>query len=107
MTTEVLTQVFGFLASLITFILWVPQSTHTWKNRNKPEVLKGISLGTQWLMITSSIFWLGYAILAPAYWSGAPCLINIPLAAITIFLIHRSRKQNLRSTISVLLNENA
>lgn len=86
-----ITEVIGFLASIISFTIFLPQALRTWRVRNDPIALAGISTGTQLLILANATLWGVYALLTGAFWVGAPGLLNAPLAALTIFLIHRSR----------------
>lgn len=81
----------GFLASAISFTIFLPQALRTWRVRNDPIALAGISTGTQLLILANATLWGVYAVLTGAFWVGAPGLLNAPLAAFTIFLIYRSR----------------
>lgn len=90
-----LINILGFLASVISFALWIPQAKITWENRNIPEKLAGISKGTQMLVIANATIWALYSILTEAYWTGAPGIVNLPLAVATLVLIRRAeRKMN-------------
>lgn len=41
------TEALGMLASLTSFVLWVPQGRRVWRGRNDPAALAGIALSTQ------------------------------------------------------------
>jgi len=87
-----ITEAIGFLASIISFAIFLPQALRTWRVRNDPIALAGISTGTQLLILCNATLWGVYAVITGAFWVGAPGLLNAPLAAATIFLIHRSRR---------------
>lgn len=82
----------GLTASIISFVLWFPQAMQTWRVRNDPQAMAGISVGTQWLLVANAIIWASYAVLAHAWWSGVPSLVNLPLALGTLYLIYRTRR---------------
>lgn len=87
-----LTHLIGFAASTTAFVLWLPQARRTWTLRNDPAALSGISLGTQWLVITNSMLWFAYGWLEQAFWIAAPGFINVPLASATVYLVMRARR---------------
>lgn len=93
MSVELLTHVVGFTASVIAFVLWLPQAHRVWNLRHQPEALRGISLGTQSLVITNSLLWFGYGALEQAFWIAAPGFINLPLAAGTMVMVLRARRK--------------
>lgn len=84
----------GLIASTISFVMWLPQARATWKHRNSPKELAGISLGTQFLVVVNATVWGIYAFITGAYWSGAPGAVNLPLALLTIVLIFRAKKMS-------------
>lgn len=92
-TLDLITEATGFLASLIAFILFLPQARRTWQVRSDAHALAGVSTGTQWLLLANAVLWGGYAVLAEAFWVGAPGLVNAPLAIATLLLISRGRTQ--------------
>lgn len=91
MTQELFTQMVGFIASTIAFILFAPQARRTWQVRNIPSAVAGVSAGTQWLLLSNAVLWGVYAVLTEAFWVGAPGLVNGPLAVATLALIYRAR----------------
>lgn len=91
MTPDLLTEAIGFAASVIAFVLFVPQARHTWRVRNTPTAVAGVSAGTQWLLLCNAVLWGVYAVLTGAFWVGAPGLVNGPLAVVTLALIYRGR----------------
>lgn len=82
----------GLIASTISFVMWLPQARSTWRHRNSPTELAGISMGTQLLVLVNATVWGIYAVITGAYWSGAPGLVNLPLALLNIYLITRARQ---------------
>ncbi|XKH58474.1 hypothetical protein LG293_17790 (plasmid) [Citricoccus nitrophenolicus] len=92
--------VIGACASIIAFVLWLPQAKRTWTVRNDPQAMAGISAGTNWLLAINAVNWSIYAVLAEAWWSGVPALVNFPLAVGTLMLIYRSRRIVARTGMS-------
>lgn len=90
-TQDSFAQMVGFAASIIAFVLFAPQACHTWRVRNIPIALAGVSTGTQWLLLCNAVLWGVYAVLTGAFWVGAPGLVNGPLAVVTLALIYRGR----------------
>lgn len=88
-----LESVIGALAAVISFVLWLPQAVTMWRNRNDPKALAGMSQGTLWLVVCNASLWFLYAYLTQAFWTGAPGLVNLPLAIFGLLLINRSKGQ--------------
>lgn len=86
-----LTTIVGACGSMLAFLLFVPQARHTWVNRHRPERLEGIGVLGEVCVIANALVWGIYGVLTDAIWTGAPGLINAPLAASTIVLILRRR----------------
>lgn len=84
--------ILGLIASIISFVLFLPQAKLTYKNRNNPQKLSTLSIGTQLLIMANATIWGIYAFLTNAFWVGAPGLVNFPLAFFTIVLILKNRK---------------
>ena len=80
----------GFLASSLSFLLWLPQAALVWRARADPDQLAAISISTQVLLVANCALWGAYAVLVGAFWVGAPGLVNAPLAPMTIAVIHRA-----------------
>lgn len=78
--------VIGFFANLISMILWIPQAKTTWLNRNNPEVLKGISFGTQILVAINTTLWCIYGLMIKSYWLAFGIVMILPLSILTIML---------------------
>lgn len=83
----------GFLATSTSFIRFMPQAIKTWKIRNNPEALYGLSLSSQWLTLINSLLWITYGFLLGQFWVAAPSILNAPMALMIILLILRSQKQ--------------
>lgn len=89
--TIFLVEAIGFLAAIVSFVIFLPQALRTWRVRRDPIALAGISIGTQWLILCNATLWGAYAFLTEAFWVGAPGILNAPLAIFTIFLVLRAR----------------
>lgn len=89
---EIFTNALGFAMSVISFVLWLPQARLVWKNRRDPHALAGVSVVTQWLVLTNAIGWALYGVLTGAFWVGAPGIVNGPLAVMTTILVRHSRR---------------
>ena len=85
--------IIGFTASVISFLLWLPQARQTWKNRSNAQALAGISLTTQALVVMNATLWGAYAVSTNAFWVGAPGIINAPLAVGTIVIAVRAGRR--------------
>lgn len=84
----------GICGTVLAFLLFLPQARRAWANRHRPERLDGISIAGQTLIVANAVVWGLYAVLADAFWTGAPGLVNAPLALCTIFLLQRSRHRH-------------
>ncbi|GFZ89820.1 hypothetical protein GCM10011359_18870 [Nesterenkonia alkaliphila] len=87
----------GACGTVLAFLLFLPQARRTWANRHRPNRLEGISLLTQVCVIANAAIWGLYAVLADAFWTGAPGFINAPLAVCTIVLLVRGRRLRSRA----------
>lgn len=83
----------GAVGATISFLLFIPQAQPVWTNRAQPERLKGISIVGQILIIANAAVWGLYATTAGAFWTGAPGIVNAPLAVAVIVLVLRSRRR--------------
>jgi uncharacterized protein with PQ loop repeat len=82
----------GFAATGFSIFMWVPQARTTWKNRNDPFRLAGISETTQWLTMIGYLLWGLFGVLSASYWVAAPSAVAFPLALATIFVVRRGRR---------------
>lgn len=89
--------VLGALASSISFALFLPQAMKTWRTRNNPAALSGVSVGTQVLLLANASLWGLYGWETGAFWVAAPGLVNAPLALLVIGLILRARRTSTRA----------
>nr|OTP46796.1 hypothetical protein A5881_003774 [Enterococcus termitis] len=76
----------GFLANLTSLILWIPQARVTLKNRGNIQRLRGISIGTQVIVIINTLMWCIYGLLLSNLWLAMGTIIILPLAVMTIIL---------------------
>ncbi len=81
----------GALGCAISFILWLPQAKRIWAVRHDGSAMSSVSPGTYWLVLANAVLWAVYAALTGAWWSGAPGLVNAPLAVLVLILVARSR----------------
>ncbi|EYR65076.1 hypothetical protein N866_15270 [Actinotalea ferrariae CF5-4] len=85
-----LTEVSGLLASITGLLLWLPQGLRVWRDRHDPERLAGIALPTQVLSLAGNVLWLVHAIGIGSFWLGAPSIVNMPIAVMTIVVVRRA-----------------
>jgi uncharacterized protein with PQ loop repeat len=86
------TEAIGMMASLTSFLLWLPQGARVWKHRRDPAQLQGIVLSTQWISVAGNLLWGVYALLIGSFWLGAPALVNGPIAIATIVIVGRGSR---------------
>lgn len=89
---ELATEAVGLSASVIAFVLFLPQAMRIWAARADPRALAGVSRATQWFVLANASLWAVYAVLTGAFWIGAPGLINGPLAIAALVLLYRGRR---------------
>jgi uncharacterized protein with PQ loop repeat len=85
--------ILGILANLTSLVLWIPQAKTTYKNRDAPQALIGISTGTQILTALNTSFWCIYGLLIHDFWLPMGTIVVLPLAVGTLILKHRSLKR--------------
>lgn len=97
----------GFAATGFSIFMWLPQARTTWKNRNDPARLAGISETSQWLLFAGYLVWGAYGILSESLWVAAPSAVTMPLALATIIMIHRGRRlaPTVRSVSIIAMDE--
>ena len=83
----------GLAASIVSLILWIPQAQKTWRHRNNPEEMAGISVVTQYILILSQVMWLIYGLLINSFWVWSSMIVNVPAAVLTLYLIHRAKRR--------------
>lgn len=81
----------GFSASVISFLLFLPQAAMVWKVRQDRAALSVISLSTQLFILANASIWGIYGYQTEAFWVAAPGLVNGPLALTVSVLILKSR----------------
>ena len=86
-------EIVGFVASLMSFVLWWPQAALVWRCRRRCEELRGVSTSSQLLLLMNACLWGAYAVGTGSLWVGAPGLVNGPLAIVTIVLLRHARAQ--------------
>jgi len=85
------TEIVGFVASLVSLVLWWPQAATVWKFRNDPGELAGISRTGQYLLIISGAIWTVYAVLTQSVWLAVSVSTNIPLGVLTLVILAQAR----------------
>jgi len=95
------TEVVGMLASLSSFVIWVPQGRRVWRARREPAKLAGIAVSTQAISLAGNVLWSLYAIGIGSFWLGAPGIVNIPILTMTVVVLRRHG----REAASALLRE--
>lgn len=83
------TEVVGMLASLSSFVIWVPQGRRVWRARHAPAKLAGIAVSTQAISLAGNVLWSLYAIGIGSFWLGAPGIVNIPILTMTVVVLRR------------------
>ena len=83
------TEVIGMMASLTSFLLWLPQGARVVKHRHQPALLSGIAMSTQVIAVAGNLLWGVYAVLLDSFWLGAPAVVNLPIAVATIVVLRR------------------
>ena len=87
---QLLTEVSGLLASITGLLLWLPQGLRVWRDRHAPDRLAGISVPTQVLSLAGNVLWLLHAIGIGSFWLGAPSVVTVPIAVMTIVVVRRA-----------------
>lgn len=87
-----LTETLGLLASLTSFILWVPQGLRVWRARRDPASLTGLAVSTQVISLVGNVLWAAYGVLIGSFWVGAPVVVNVPILLMTIVVLRRARR---------------
>lgn len=81
----------GILASVLAFIVFVPQALRVWRARNDHHALLGVSIVSNVFIINNSLVWFLYAWTVGEFWVGAAGIVNLPLASMIVICIIRSR----------------
>ena len=91
------TEALGMLASLTSFVLWVPQGRRVWRGRGDPTALAGIAVSTQAISLAGNILWTLYAIGIGSFWLGAPAIVNVPILTMGVVVLRRNARAQARS----------
>jgi uncharacterized protein with PQ loop repeat len=86
------TEAIGMMASLTSFLLWLPQGARVWKHRDDVTQLQGIAVSTQVISLAGNVLWGVYAMLIGSFWLGAPAVVNGPIALATILVLRRGAR---------------
>ena len=90
------TEALGMLASLSSFILWIPQGRRVWRGRNDPAALEGIALSTQAISLCGNVLWTLYAVGIGSFWLGAPAIVNVPILTMGVVVLRRNARRRRR-----------
>lgn len=82
----------GFGATVLSILMWIPQASSTWKNRNDPMRLAAISETTQWLLMACYLLWGVFGVISASLWVAAPSVVAFPLALATVVIVRRGRR---------------
>lgn len=93
--------IIGAIATVISFILYIPSGITVWKNRSNPRALQGVSIATNTMILINTVLWGAYAVLTNQIFVGLSGLVSGPLALATIVLVLRSRKMEIKPDIMV------
>lgn len=83
----------GVIGSLLSTGLLIPQALRTFALTDKPDMLAGVSVQTQVLLIINAASWIIYGLLGGAFWISVPCYLNLPIAAFVLVLVLRARSR--------------
>lgn len=92
--TGLLTNGIGFIATLFSIVMWVPQARITWRNRNDAVRLAGVSEATQWCSMIGYLLWGVFGMLIGSFWVAAPSVVSFPLSLATIVVVRRARRMS-------------
>jgi len=93
------TEALGMLASLTSFVLWVPQGRRVWRGRHDPAALAGIAVSTQVISLAGNILWTLYAIGIGSFWLGAPAIVNVPILTMGVVVLRRNARAAARARV--------
>lgn len=83
--------IIGILASVLAFMIFVPQALRVWRARNDHHALLGVSIVSNIFIVNNALVWFLYAWAVDEFWVGAAGIVNLPLALMIIICIIRSR----------------
>lgn len=87
-------QIIGMGASVLAFVVFVPQAIRVWRVRNDDHALRGVSVITNMFIVNNSLVWGAYAMTIGEFWVGAAGIVNLPLAAMIVAIVLRSRTRH-------------
>ncbi|RNE66732.1 PQ-loop repeat-containing protein [Cryobacterium tepidiphilum] len=101
--TGLLTNGIGFVATLFSIVMWMPQARITWRNRNDAVRLAGVSETTQWLSMIGYLLWGVFGMLIGSFWVAAPSVVSFPLSLATIVVVRRARRMSVpAASVSII-----
>lgn len=83
-----------FLAPITATLMLTPQIYSTWKIRNNPTKLKGISVPTQLFILVNSILWLLMGIELGQPGISAPSYFSIPIIIFTLAIVYKNKNKD-------------
>jgi len=93
----------GFIATLFSIVMWVPQARITWRNRHDAVRLAGVSETTQWFSMIGYLLWGVFGIMIGSFWVAAPSVVSFPLSLATIIVVRRARRMSaVTSSVSII-----
>ena len=87
-------------ASVLAFAVFIPQAARVWRMRDDPHALLGVSVITNMFIINNSLVWGIYAWSIQEFWVGAAGIVNLPLAAMIVALVLRSRARAVKQPLA-------
>lgn len=85
--------ILGIIANVTSMSLWLPQALTTYKNRNNPQALQGLSLLTLYLGLANTLTWGIYGLYTGDFWIGIGSVIIAPSTIAIIFWKRKADKQ--------------
>lgn len=82
----------GFCVSITSVVMSLPQFLKTWRLRDSPVSLLGVSATGQWVHLLNAVGWFYYAWLIGDIWVGLPGIVAIPCCTLTLVLLRRAKK---------------
>ena len=82
----------GAVGTLVSVVMFWPQALRIRNLRHDRLALSGVSAWGQVGVLVNASTWLVYAAASRAWWSGAPGLVNIPVAAYCLWVLRCSRE---------------
>lgn len=82
------------IATVSSFLIFIPQALVAWRVRKDPVKLQGISATGQWFILISETAWLILGYDLHSFAVAASWFLNAPLSTIVLILVYRSRFKN-------------